>query len=140
MILIKPFLITLFLKAYPKKYFNEEKQKWYCKDCFEKFVEINQDLECGEEFHHLSSISNTNKNKKAVTKMQFYKTKDPNPVFVFDEGMIKIGECRIDIGEKYESYKDRKIKTIMKFGGTFFDVTAIHIKTGISVKTTLAFD
>ena len=122
-----------------KKYFNEEKQKWYCEDCFKKFVEVNQDLEYGQEFHHTTSIANIGKNKKAVT-MQFYKTKDPNPVFVFDEGMIKIGECRIDIGEKYESYKDRKIKTIMKFGGTFFDVTAIHIKTGISVKTTLAFD
>ena len=72
--------------------------------------------------------------------MQFYKSKNPNPTFIFDEGMIKIGECRIDIGKEYESYKDRKIKTIMKFGGTYIDVTAIHIETGISVKTTLTFD
>ena len=122
-----------------KKYFNEEKQKWYCKDCFQKFVEINQDLECGQEFYHISSITCSNKNKKAI-KMEFYKTKDPNPVFSFDEGMIKIGECRIDIGKEYESFKDRIIKTILKFGGTFFDVTVIHKKTGISVKTTLTFD
>jgi len=54
--------------------------------------------------------------------------------------MVKIGECRIDIGKKYESYKERKIKTIMKFGGTFIDVTAIHIKSGITVKTKLIFD
>ena len=72
--------------------------------------------------------------------MQFYKTKDPNPIFSFDEGMIKIGECRLDIGQEYERFKDRKIKTIMKFGGTFIGVTAVHIKTGISVKTTLKFD
>jgi len=28
----------------------------------------------------------------------------------------------------------------MKFGGTFIDVTAKHIKSGKSVKTTLSFD
>ena len=122
-----------------KKYFNEEKQKWFCKDCFEKYIEINQGLKCEEEIYHLSSIPSTNKHKYAAT-MIFYKTKDPNPVFTFDEGMIKIGKCRLDIGQEYDSYKDRKIKTIMKFGGTFIDVTAIHIKTGITVKTTLDFD
>ena len=110
-----------------------------CKDCFQKFVEVNQNLEVEQVFHHISSIPYSNKNKSAVT-MQFYKTKAINPVFTFDEGMIKIGECRLDIGKEYESYKDRKIKTILKFGGTFFDVTAIHMKTGISVKTTLTFD
>jgi len=122
-----------------KKYFNEEKQKWYCKDCFQKFIEINQDLKFEQQFHHITSIPCTSKHKNAVT-MQFYKTKDTNPIFTFEEGMIKIGECRLDIGKEYESYKERKIKTIMKFGGTFIDVTAIHIKTGISVKTTLTFD
>ena len=122
-----------------KKYFNEEKQKWYCKHCFQKFIEINQDLKFEQEFHHITSIPCINKHKNAIT-MQFYKTKDKNPIFTFDEGMIKIGECRLDIGKEYESYKERKIKTIMKFGGTFIDVTAIHIKTGISVKTTLTFD
>ena len=72
--------------------------------------------------------------------MEFYKTKNPNPNFIIEAGMVKIGECRIDIGKKYESYKERKIKTIMKFGGTFIDVTAIHIKSGITVKTKLIFD
>ena len=54
--------------------------------------------------------------------------------------MVKIGVCRIDIDKEYESFKDRKIKTIMKFGGTFIDVTAIHKKSGITVKTKLIFD
>ena len=122
-----------------KKYFNEEKQKYYCKDCFGKFIEINQNLKYEEEISHISSIPSINKRKNAVT-MQFYKTKNPNPIFISEDGMIKIGECRLDIGKEYDSYKERKIKTIMKFGGTFIDVTAIHIKTGLSVKTTLTFD
>ena len=92
-----------------------------------------------EEISHISSIPSINKKKNAVT-MQFYKTKNPNPIFISEDGMIKIGECRLDIGKEYVSYKERKIKTIMKIGGTFIDVTAIHIKTGLSVKTTLTFD
>ena len=121
------------------KYFNEEKQKYLCKDCFDKFIEINQNLKYEEEIAHISSIPSINKHKNSC-KMEFYKTKNPNPIFVFEEGMVKIGVCRIDIGKEYESFKDRKIKTIMKFGGTFIDVTAIHKKSGITVKTKLTFD
>ena len=121
------------------KIFNEEKQKYFCKDCFVKFIEINQNLKYEQEISHISSISSTGKRKDRIT-MHFYKTKNPNPIFISEDGMIKIGECRLDIGKEYENYKDRKIKTTMKFGGTFIDVTAIHIKTGLSVKTTLTFD
>ena len=121
------------------KYFNEEKQRYMCKDCFGKFIEINQNLKYEQEISHISSISSMNKHKNSVL-MQFYKTKKSNPVFISEEGIIKIGECRLVLDKNYESYKDRKIKTIMKFGGTFIDVTAIHIKSGISVKTTLTFD
>ena len=122
-----------------EKYYNQEKKKWFCKHCFDKFIEINQSIKYEEEISHTSEIPCISKNKKVLT-MLFYKTKKLNPIFIFEEGMFKIGECRIDIGKEYESYKDRKIKTIMKFGGTFIDVTAIHLKTGITVKTTLAFD
>ena len=122
-----------------KNILMKKKKKWYCKDCFAKFIEINQSLKYEEEFSHISSISSSNKKKCAVT-MEFYKTKNPNPIFIFEEGITKIGQCRLDIGKEYDSYKDRKIKTIMKFGGTFIDVTAIHLKTGKSVKTILTFD
>ena len=66
--------------------------------------------------------------------MVFFKTKEPNPIFIFEEWITKIGECRLEIGKEYESFNERKIKTIMKFGGTFFDVIAIHLKSGKSVK------
>ena len=72
--------------------------------------------------------------------MLFYKTEKPNPTFIFEEGITKIGELRLVFGKEYEKYEDREIKTIMKFGGTFIDVTAIHIKSGKSVNATLKFD
>ena len=79
------------------------------------------------------------KNQKIV-KINFYKSKKINPIFTFEEGVIKIGECLLDIGKAYENLKDRTINVIMKFGGTFIDVTAIHLKSGKSVKTILHFE
>jgi hypothetical protein len=121
-----------------KKFFVEEFNQWYCADCFVKYIEINQSLKYGEEISHLSSLPSYN-TKNAVT-MKFYKTKKTNPILVSEEGIIKIGECRLEIGKEYENNKERKIRTIMKFGGTFIDVTAIHLKSGKTVKTTLTFD
>ena len=118
------------------KYFNEEFEKWYCQDCFIKYIEINQELKCEETFSQKSYF------KKAQTfiKLYFYKTKKPNPIFSFEEDVIKIGECSLELDETYENLEDREILTTMKFGGTFIDVTAKHIKSGKSVKTTLSFD
>ena len=74
------------------------------------------------------------------TIISFYKTKKVNPIFTFEEGITKIGKCSIYIDKEYKSIEDREIKVIMKFGGTFIDVTAVHLKSGKSVKTTLTFD
>ena len=69
---------------------------WFCKGCFDKLIEINQSLKYEQEISHISSIPITNKNKK-VTTMDFYKTKKINPIFANEEGMTKIGECRLEI-------------------------------------------
>ena len=62
--------------------------------------------------------------------MRFYKIKKQNPIFVFEEEIIEMRECRFEIGKEYENYDEWKLKTIMKFGGTFIDVPAIHLKSG----------
>ena len=120
-----------------KKYFNKETQKWMCEDCFDKFIEINQNLKYEEEI--ISSSYSLNKSQTSVT-MLFYKTEKPNPTFIFEKGITKIGELELVFGKEYEKYEDREIKTIMKFGGTFIDATVVHIKSGKSVNTTLTFD
>ena len=120
-----------------KKYLNEEENRWYCQDCFEEFIKINQNLRYEEEISRSSFLKT--KNQKIVT-LEFYKTKKVNPIFVFEEGVIKIGECTLDLGRGYENNEDREVITIMKFGGTFINVTSIHLKSGKSVKTTLKFD
>ena len=120
-----------------KKYFDDNTNQWRCENCFSKFIEINQSLKYEEEITNIVFIRD--KDQKSQT-LRFFKTKEPNPIFIFDEGSIKIGECTLNIGNTYEKYEDREIKIIMKFGGTFIDVLAIHIKSGKSVKTTLTFD
>ena len=117
------------------KQYVEETKKWYCESCFDKFIEINQSLKYGEQISHIGFV-----NKDGEVKMEFYKTKKLNPIFTFEEGMIKIGECKLHIGKEYKKEKTNRIKVIMKFGGTFIDVTAIHLKSEKSVKTTLVFD
>ena len=117
-----------------KKYLNEEIQEYYCRDCFRKYIEINQSVNYEEEF------SNTCFAPTNGIKFQFYKTKKKNPIFIFEEGITKIGECELYIDKEFKNYEDREIKTTMKFGGTFIDVKAIHIKIGQSVETTLKFD
>ena len=122
-----------------KKFFSEYYKKFYCRDCFIKYIEINQNLNYGEKISHIEYLDKVTKTGKIV-KMSFYKTKKANPIFIFEEGVIKIGECVLEVDIKDESLEERKIETNMKFGGTFIDVTATHLKSGKSVKTTLTFD
>ena len=117
-----------------KKVYIEELKEWYCNNCFDKFIEINQNLKIDEV------ISHTAYSKGFSSKISFYKTKKQNPLFIFEEGIKKIGECTLSFDNEYKTIKDREIKTIMKFGGTFIDVTAIHLKSGKTVKTKLTFD
>jgi hypothetical protein len=72
--------------------------------------------------------------------LKFYKTLNPKPLFTFDNGVEKIGNCLIDAGKDYPlELKERELKVTMKFGGTFIDVQAIHVKSGNKVETTLKF-
>ena len=120
-----------------KKYKGEITGGWFCKDCFDKYITINQNLRYQEEISRSGYPVNTDQFKFNIT---IYKTKKPNPTFVFEEGVTKIGNCFLEIGNEFEEYKDKKIITTMKFGGTFIDVTSVHEKSGKSVKTTLTFD
>ena len=117
-----------------EKYYNKAVKNWYCKDCFSKFIEINQDLKYEAQISHIFHAQGHE------PLFSFYKSEKPNPIFIYEEGVFKIGECQLFIDKKYNNIKDRALKVILKFGGTFIDVTAIHLKSGKSVKTTLTFD
>ena len=118
-----------------EKSFSQELKKYICKNCFLKFIQIDQNLKYKEEFtHNLEAINNGK-----IYKLKFYKTKLQNPTFYSEEGVSKIGECELYIEKGVQNYKDRILIVTMKFGGTFIDVNAIHKASGKTVKTTLTF-
>ena len=116
------------------KYFNKKLNDWHCKNCFEKFIEINQNIKYKDEIAVNNLFS-----EGYIPKIFIYKTEKKNPLFIDEEGVIKIGECKLEINEEYNNIDDREITIIIKFGGTFIDINAIHIKSGKNEKTTLIF-
>ena len=75
-------------------------------------------------------------------KFNFYRTLKPNPIFTFENGIEKIGECDIDAGKDYPKFPKilREVKVTMKLGGTYIDVKAVHKSSGNEIKTMLQFD
>ena len=115
-----------------KKVFDDYKKIWRCEDCFDKFIEINQKLELNQEItrtYHMVGPRYCN--------LKYYKTLYPNPTFTFENGVDYMGNCDIDTGADYPE-EDRELKVTMKFGGTFIDIKAKHIKSGKEVSSTLS--
>ena len=117
-----------------KKIFIKDFKKWMCIDCFEKFFEINQSIKLDEKITK-TYIMET----RRFCEINFYKTLKPDPIFTFEEGVIFLGKCRIDTGKEYEKLEDRQLNVTMKYGGTFIDVSAIHIKSGNFAKVKLLY-
>ena len=116
-----------------KKVYDEDTKRWFCEDCFDKFIEIKQKLSIEQEI-----------TKPYITLeprfcgLTFYKSLNPNPIYTFENGVEKIGYLEVDAGKDY-SVGERDIKVTVKFGGTFINVRAIHMKSGKEVKSTLNF-
>ena len=116
------------------KFYDKERKVWLCKDCFSKFITINQNLELGEEIIKNFTFPNSRK-----CLMNFYKTLKCDPIFVFEKGIEKIGQLIFEIEKDYPPGK-RNITVTMRIGGTFIDVKCVHIKSGKAIKTKLYFN
>ena len=116
------------------KYYDEDDKVFRCKDCFSKFITKNQNIELGHEI------------KKSYTfigprycTMKFYKTNKYDPIFIYEEGIEKIGQLMFDAGKDYPPGERDNIVSI-RMGGTFIDVKCKHAKSGKAIKTKLFFD
>ena len=106
-----------------EKIFNKEDNIWWCPNCFNKFIEVNQKLQLGQ-----SITKNFNMVGQRICTIKFYQTLKSNPIFVYEEGIEKVGEFILDT-EKDFPLDERNIEISIKFGGTFIDVKAVHIKS-----------
>ena len=117
-----------------QKYIDDETRLEMCYNCFDKFIEINQKLELDKTITHIY-----NSKDPRYCSFNFYKTLKTSPIFTFENGMEKFGQLILDAKKDYP-YGEREIKVTMKFGGTFIDVNAIHVKSGNEIKATLTFN
>jgi uncharacterized protein YbgA (DUF1722 family) len=117
-----------------EKYYDKDNKVWRCRDCFSKFITINQNLELGQEI-----IQNYTFLAPRYCTMNFYKTLKSNPIFVFEEGIEEIGKLKFDAGKDYPP-GERSNTVTMRIGGTFIDVKCKHTKSGKAIKTKLDFN
>ena len=116
-----------------EKIYDEDENIWRCKNCFDKFIEINQKLKLNQEITRSYTMI-----EPRYCTLNYYKSFKSDPTFTFEKGIEYIGECKIDAGRDYPK-NERDIKVTMKFGGTFVDVKAIHVQSGKEFRTTLIF-
>ena len=117
-----------------KKYYIKEQDSWKCNNCFSSFITINQNLTVGQEI-----VNNYVMFSPRYCTIKFYKTLNPNPILVDEEGVEKIGECRLDAGKEYPQ-GERSFSITMRIGGTFIDVKAKHKISGNYIKAKLNFN
>ena len=72
-------------------------------------------------------------------RMSFYQTLKRNPDYINELGVDKIGECILDAGKDYPP-GERDFTVTMRFGGTFIDVKAKHLKSGKLISIKLDFN
>ena len=75
-------------------------------------------------------------------RINFYKSNEADPPFINKE-MTKIGDLVLEVEKENDDVVDRddsKIEVTLKFGGTFIDASAKHLKSGKSVNTTMNLD
>ena len=124
-----------FIQQWGVKVFDEDEKVWRCDNCFSKLIEVNQKLKYNETIgpFFFSMVGS----RKA--ELQFYKSLNPNPIFIFEKGVEKIIVSELDAKKDYP-FGERGFKIYIKFGGTYIDLKAIHNKSGEFIKINLNYD
>lgn len=117
-----------------KKKFVKEEQSYKCEGCFSKFIEINQKLKVGENITNSYIMTNPR-----YCTLRFFQSLKPNPTFIYENEVEKMGEFTLDAEEEFP-LDEREIDVCIKFGGTFFDVKAMHKKSQKYINGTLHFN
>jgi hypothetical protein len=118
-----------------EKIFDEDDQKWYCKDAFHKFIEVGQKLNYDESLPPHSFIMLGPR----TVNLRFYKSLKPNPIFISEKGVEKIMECELDAKKDYP-VSERELKVYIYCGGTSIDIKAVHVKSGIQISTNIKYE
>lgn len=117
-----------------KKIYDEKTGKYRCKDCFSKFIEVEQNIELDQEITETFTMTGPR-----YCNIGFYASLKPNPIFIYEEGVDKIGECRLDAGKDYPD-NEREISITMKYGGTKYLFKTKHISSGRELEVNFIYE
>jgi len=108
-----------------KKIINDGRED--CDDCFDKHVEMGEEVEVGKEFEARSY--RPSRRAQTSVGLRVHTSSDRNPTYTDDPGCRKIGELNIDVSQ-IASYEDRNFLVNMIYGDTELGVKAHLTKTG----------
>ncbi|XP_052792382.1 heat shock 70 kDa protein 12B-like [Mya arenaria] len=98
-----------------------------CQDCFDKHVQIDQEVEVGQSFDEKGYIP-SRRNQRTVAVRVFTST-ERNPKYVDDPGCTELGNINVDMSN-IDSYEERNFVVKMIYGDTELHVEAKVLKTG----------
>lgn len=101
---------------------------FYCKEVFDKHVEMGETLTYGEPQSErlYAPLTNTQDNVKVVV----YASSDTNPKYITDKGCTKVGEVELDVRDMSVPLSMRTIQVSLTFSGTEIEVSAKDKHTG----------
>ncbi|KAL3879591.1 hypothetical protein ACJMK2_031880 [Sinanodonta woodiana] len=108
-----------------------------CQDIFDKYVEIGQSMALNlTTTEHL--YQPTTESQSSV-RFTIYASTQKSPMYVTDDGCVKLGYVEVDILDKSVPRDQRSVLVSMTFGGTEIEVTAKEKRTGNVAKANVNF-
>lgn len=109
-----------------EKYYDEEFNKYVCKNAFYNFISKNDDIPYDNCLIKPLRIRRLDDNKFGG-KLIIYKSSKIHPLFIDEDSVEEIGSFYLSIedGEKYKG-DDEIFYVTMEMGGTFLNATAYH--------------
>lgn len=103
-----------------EKIFNEALKIYQCKNAFDKFIEIGQDIYYGQCITQNFSAKNSR-----YIYLKFFKTKKKNPILFTEDNVELLGKAVIDLEREYP-INERNFEVTLEIGGTYIDAKCIH--------------
>ncbi|KAK3577062.1 hypothetical protein CHS0354_003149 [Potamilus streckersoni] len=109
----------------------------YCIDIFSKHVEIGQPILLNQTTKEMSYLP-LKENQRSII-FSIFACPTTSPIYVTDEGCVKLGYVEVDIHDMSVPTKKRSVLVSMTFGGTEIEVQGREKRTGKITKATVNF-
>lgn len=128
-------------KPFQKGYHPESKKtiidgEEQCTGCFDKHVEIGQEVKVGFKFEEKNYIPSSR--RQSSVNVEVYTTDQKNPIYVDEPGCSYLGNIVVDLSD-IVSYKDKTFVVNMMYGDTELGLEAKVLKTGQVLKAFFNF-